>query len=94
MKTLVISALALTAMASAALATEAPKTTAADAPKATKAVPAPVGRMQLTDAQLGQVTAGGDNFFIPLIGQGGAGACQRCRSGGGDGYGAALLFPF
>src|SRR5215211_9546689 len=72
MKTLIVSALALTAMASAALA-DAPTVT-------TTATPAPAGPMQLTEAQLGQATAG-YNFFIPIVGAQGV-ICQYCRGGG------------
>jgi hypothetical protein len=91
-KTIIVSALAFTAMASAALA-DAPNMTAADASKASAVATAPAEPMQLTDAQLGQITAG-QNYFIPIIGQGGAGACQRCRSGGGDGTGLVVVFPY
>jgi hypothetical protein len=72
MRALLVSTLALAAMASAAVA--------ADAPKATKVAPA--GPVQLTDAQLDDVSAAGGVIFVPIQGQGGSGfggACVFCR---------------
>ena len=87
MKSLVASALVLASMTSVALA---------GSPAGSKVAP-PV---QLTNAELDQVSAGGFslNVFVPVQGQGGngfGGACQFCFGPQGNGGpGIAVQFVF